>query len=192
MALMTPEQHTFFKGVVMILEKAMLYFRLNASKNIYEFSLTFQKSKPDVRTKLRVAQHYTNEADKKFEILWRIAMGNKKKNNVFGSTKFCAISLDTEGKERAKEWLKKHGKDIDTLASDMVRDGWKSSFTWDADNDCFIASSTQRDEDHDNFDICVTSRADNMWDAMMLNYYKIYVLYNKQELPTERLKNSWG
>lgn len=119
-------------------------------------------------------------------------MGKKKQQNNFGSTKFCAISLDTEGKEKARAWLSKHGKDLDTLACDMVRDGWKSSFTWDADNDCFIASSTQRDEDDKNYDICVTSRADNMWDAWMLNYYKIYVLYPKAELPTERAKNSWG
>lgn len=119
-------------------------------------------------------------------------MGKGKSNSWQGTTKFCAISLDTEGKEKARAWLEKNGKDIDTLATDMVRDGWKTTFTWDADNDCFIASATQRDEDHRNYDICVTSRAGTMWDALMLNYYKIYVLYKNQSLPTERAKNSFG
>lgn len=173
-------------------EKLMYWFRQNSSPSILDFCRASQKSKPDKWTKLRIATHYINEANEKFNIIWEATMPKKKNNNNFGSTKFCAISLDTAQKDAMRKWLGLNGKDIDDLATNMVRDGWKSSFTWDADNDCFIASSTMRDEDNDNYDICVTSRSDIMWDALLLNYYKIYVLYNNKELPTERAKNSWG
>lgn len=172
--------------------RLMRYFRINADKSIAEYCRQFTPHKPSSWFKLRIAEHYTNEASDKFNIIWENVMGKGKSNSWQGTTKFCAISLDTEGKEKARAWLEKNGKDIDTLATDMVRDGWKTTFTWDADNDCFIASATQRDEDHRNYDICVTSRAGTMWDALMLNYYKIYVLYKNQSLPTERAKNSFG
>lgn len=119
-------------------------------------------------------------------------MPGKKNKGQFGSTMFCAISLDTPGKEAAKSWLAKNAKDIDNFATIMVRDGWKTSFSWDDYNDCFISSATMRDEGHKNYDICVTSRSDNMWDAMLLNYYKIYVLFKEQKLPTEKQKDNWG
>lgn len=119
-------------------------------------------------------------------------MGKGKNSGWQGSTKFCAISLDTAGKDAARKWLSLHGKDIDDLATLMVRDGWKTSFTWDDDNDCFIAAATMRTEGDRNYDVCVSSRSDIMWDALMLNYYKIYVLYKDQALPTERAKNAWG
>lgn len=176
----------------MNINKLMFHFRQNASHTILEFCLRVQRTKPDALLKLRIAEHYINEAHLKLRIIEEYIMPKKKQQSNWGSTKFCAISLDTAQKEAARKWLGLYSKDIDTFACDMVRDGWKTSFTWDADNDCFIASATMRDEDSDNFDICVTSRSDIMWDALMLNYYKIYVLYKDKQLPTERSKNSWG
>lgn len=119
-------------------------------------------------------------------------MGKKKASNFQGTTQFCAIQLDTAQKTEARKWLETYAKDFDEYASTMVRDGWKTSITWDDYNDCFIASSTMREEEHKNYDICVTSRSDVMWDAWILNYYKIYVMHKDQKLPTERAKQQWG
>lgn len=172
--------------------KMMFYFRIESSFTIREFLNRIQKPPHSNWLKLRIAEHYTNEATEKFNLIWEEIMGKAKSNGWQGTTKFCAISLDTAGKEQAKAWLGKNGKDLDVLATDLVRAGWKSTFTWDGDNDCFIASSTQRYEDDKNFDICVTSRAPTMWDALMLNIYKITVMYKDQKLPVERAKMDFG
>lgn len=172
--------------------RMMFYFRIEASFTLKELAARTQKSPLTQWSRLRFAEHYTNEATEKFNLIWEEIMGKGKSNGWQGTTRFCAISLDTAGKELAKKWLSTNGKDIDVLATDLVRAGWKSTFTWDADNDCFIASSTQRYEDDKNYDVCVTSRAGTMWDALMLNVYKINVLYKDQKLPTERAKMDFG
>lgn len=166
-------------------------FRKNTSKSAYEYALQYQKH-PTKSSIVYLINHYINEANEKINRLEEFIMPKVKKQNNFGSTKFCAISLDTAQKDIARKWLEKNGKELDTFASIMVRDGWKASFSWDSYNDCFIASSTCRDEADTNYDVCCTSRSDNMWDAMLLNYYKIYVLYKDQTLPTERAKENWG
>jgi hypothetical protein len=169
----------------------MKHFRLNAGQTARYYTHTYVRY-PDKSSILRFTAHYINEANSKIGLLEEIIMPKMKGNFNAGTVKFCAISLDTEGKAKARLWLDKHGKDLDTFAVQMVRDGWKSTFSWDDYNDCFIASATCKDERDANFDICCTSRSDNMWDAMLLNYYKIYVLYKDTILPTEREKSNWG
>lgn len=175
----------------MIAERIMYHFRVNSCQTAIKYARQYQRF-PTKSSMFHLIRHYINEANLKIQILEDIIMP-KKKGQVFnGSTKFCAISLDTAEKDKARLWLEKNGKDLDTFAVQMVRDGWKTSFSWDDYNDCFISSSTCRDENDTNYDTCVTSRSDNMWDAMLLNYYKIYVLYRDQTLPTERAKQNWG
>lgn len=175
----------------MIPEKLVQVFRKNASFTPRHYACQFTKfpSKQSIRS---FALHYINEANIKVQLMEEIIVGKKSKPQSQFSTKFCAISLDSPGKEAARKWLEKNGKDLDTLAVQMVRDGWKASFSWDDYNDCFIASATMREEGDKNYDVCITSRSDNMWDAMLLNYYKIYILFNNQALPTERPKDNWG
>jgi len=175
----------------MIPEILMKHFRKNASATAKEYASRYEKT----HTKMSVfyfAEHYINEANSKINLLEEIVMPKRKASFNYGSTKFCAVSLDTPAKEEARKWLSHNSQDLDTFAVQMVRDGWKCTFSWDGYNDCFIASSTCRDENDSNYDTCVTSRSDNMWDAMLLNYYKIYVLFSNKTLPTEREKNNWG
>lgn len=175
----------------MIPEKLVAAFRYNAGRSLGSFVRDFTPhSTKSVRTRLAI--HYSNEANIKVTLMEELIMGKKTSPVSQFTTKFCAISLDTPAKAEAKKWLEKNGRDLDTYAVQMVRDGWKSSFSWDEYNDCFIASATMRESGHKNFDVCVTSRSDNMWDAMLLNYYKIYVLFTDQPLPTERPKDNWG
>jgi hypothetical protein len=75
---------------------------------------------------------------------------------------------------------------------ELVPNGWKTSFSFDAENDCYIASCTQRDEDDINHNICVTSRSDNPFEALWLCYYKITVIADSKRLPTERADDNWG
>lgn len=149
------------------------------------------------RTKIEIlltAKHLIDEASIRLQEFDNI-MGNKKNGKSGGSqfsTKFAVISLDSEGKELAKQWLAANHKDLDTFFVDLVRDGWKTSLRWDSENDCFIASATCVDDDNRNYDVCVTSRSDNMYEAVLINYYKIYILFDNKKLPVESAKANWG
>lgn len=112
-------------------------------------------------------------------------------NSAF-TTKFAPVRLQAEDKKSFEAWLSANEKDFDTFFTNTVVDGWKTSFTWDSENDCFIASCTMRDEDDKNYDVCVTSRAGNAFQAFMMTYYKIYEMFAEKKIPTEKVENNWG
>lgn len=149
------------------------------------------------RTKVEIlslATHLTNMANERLNSLhegFYMAGKNGNSNSNF-KTKFASITLDAETKDLCKAWLAANAKDLDTFFVDMVRDGWKTSLRWDETNDCFIASSTNVDADSRNHDVCVTSRSDNMFEAILINYYKIYIMFDRKKLPTEPEKQNWG
>jgi hypothetical protein len=138
--------------------------------------------------------HLINEASIRLEEMEKILMGNKGKANNGNqfTTKFAVIALDSEGKQLAKQWLASNSKDLDTFFVDLVRDGWKTSLRWDNENDCFIASCTNVDDDSKNHNTCVTSRSDNMYESILINYYKIYIMFDGKKLPVEQAKDNWG
>lgn len=163
------------------------------------------RSKPDSQTKLLYVRNLTTQlnlwlSDVEYTIYFSHISENrgydmaKKKaaQQPFGDIRFCTIQLDTEGKVLAKQWITANNKDLDTYFDTLIRDGWKTSLTFDEYNDCFIASSTQRDEDDRNHNVCLTSRSDNMYEAIMLNVYKLYIMYEGKKLPTEKQSNNWG
>jgi len=137
--------------------------------------------------------HILNEANKSLEGYYEMANKQRASRNYDANgIKFCTILLDTEQKSVLKEWLNNNQADLDTYFHNMVTDGWKTSCTWDDVNDCFIASATQRFDDDKNYNVCVSSRSDNLYEAILITYYKIYVLYEGKRLPTEPTKANWG
>lgn len=121
-----------------------------------------------------------------------MAKGKKASKGFAFTTKFAAVKITAELKPEYDIWLEVNGKDADNLIAISQGDGWKMSSRWDNENDCYINSLTMIDEDDKNYDVCVVSRSDNFFEAYMLNHYKIYVLYDKKKLPTEREKENWG
>ena len=116
-----------------------------------------------------------------------------RQNNWSGSDiRFAQIRLDEEMKPAFLSWAAENENAIFGLLTDMAADGWKGSFSEDLTNACYIASHTQQDEDDKNYHICVTSRAETIQEALMLNAYKITVLYRKQPIPTEPVRQNWG
>lgn len=153
----------------------------------------FQKSKPSKHEISQFAQPLIKEATHDLERYFEMATRGKSRSNSSGfSTKFSTIALDSEQKEILKGWLKANSADLDEYFHHMVKDGWKTSVTWDDTNDCFIASATQRFDDDKNYDTCVTSRSDNLYEAILITYYKIFILFDGKKLPTEPTKQNWG
>jgi len=76
--------------------------------------------------------------------------------------------------------------------SEMALAGYKFSLTADIDNECFIASYTQRGVNHLHTNVTVSSRSDDWEEAYFLTYYKIMQLYSGKKLPLEAKRNNWG
>lgn len=177
----------------MITEIAVRAFTSQASITPNQYVRRFTRFKPSKATQFQLIDHLINEANSKLLTLENLLMSKNKKNQSNNyDVSFCTISLDTEGKELARGWLKANEKDLDQFFADLIRDDWKTSISFDSYNDCFIAASTQRDDDNKNHNVCVTSRSDNLFEAIMLNYYKINILFEGRKLPVEKEKMNWG
>jgi hypothetical protein len=116
----------------------------------------------------------------------------QRNNNGFGDIKFAAIKLETEGKDEFANWYKSTDNAKPEDIGELLVMGWKCSVTWDGNNDCFIASYTQRDEDDRNYNVCVTSRSDDITEALFLGVFKIAVMFADKKIPTEQVKDNWG
>lgn len=116
------------------------------------------------------------------------------KNNgtTFGNFKFAAVKLTDKDKADFDAWATKEADHALQLLAELTLESWKTSFSWDDANDCFIASSTCRAEKHKNEGVVVTSRSDMLLEALAMNYYKIEVLHKGKKLPTEVIKENWG
>lgn len=123
-----------------------------------------------------------------------IMAGKGKKKSTAGmfSTEFAAVKLQPEDKAAFDAWLEHNGADFMNYWEIMCGDGWKPSQRWDNENDCYICSATQVDEDDKNHNICVVSRSSNLGEAFLMNYYKIYELFDGKKLPTEAPSQTWG
>lgn len=177
----------------MSVHPAIQAFWANADITPQQYVRRFTRFKPPKATQFQLIDHLVNEANHKLNLIEELIMPRKQQSKMSDfSTMFCTISLDTEQKKQAREWLTKNQSDLDTFFNDLIRDDWKTSISFDSYNDCFIAASTQRNEDSKNHNVCVTSRSDNLYEAIMLNYYKIYILFDGKKLPVEKEKQNWG
>lgn len=119
-------------------------------------------------------------------------MAGKEGKGAFGDFKFAAITLTVEDKANFEAWATKAAPTMLDQLAELVMEGWKTSVTWDSENDCFIASATCRTEKHKNENIVVTSRSDVFLEAFALTFWKISVLFKGKALPTEKVKQNWG
>lgn len=116
---------------------------------------------------------------------------NRKSYN-FGDIKFAAIRIGETEKDTFSEWFKDANNAQPEQLGELLVLGWKCSVSWDNSNDCFIASYTQRDENDRNYNVCVTSRSDDLTEALFLGVFKIAVMFADKKIPTEQIKDNWG
>lgn len=105
---------------------------------------------------------------------------------------FVTIRLDKEQAAAFGVWQNTKSVDFELELADFMSKGWKTSITWDGNNDCYIVSSTCKDDRNVNLNTCVTSRSTSWYEAMLLNVYKVVILYKNGKLPTETTENNWG
>jgi len=98
---------------------------------------------------------------------------------------FAAITLAADEIAVFDKWLEKNKADYELCYDRMLRDGWKGSVRWVDEQESMIFSATQVDEGDKNHKITVSSWSDDPFEAFWFTWYKIYIMYPDQKLPTE-------
>jgi len=140
-------------------------------------------------------KYHLDEVNKRFEELETIMAKNKSKstkNDMFGGYEFAQVHLEPEDLELYDQWAKEHKDDFVFYMQDLLTSDWKVSFTWDEEGDCYLASCTMKDDDDINKKLVLTSRSDEPFDAALMSYYKIKVMFEGKRLPVEKKSRNRG
>lgn len=117
---------------------------------------------------------------------------NARKNKPkFEDFKFVQIRLYEADKDTFEKWRVTAGQDVDILLARLALDGYKMSVSWDDNNSCYIASHTCLNEKDENYCLILTSRSDDMFEAMALNAFKHFKMCHDCVWPMSE-NASWG
>jgi hypothetical protein len=123
-------------------------------------------------------------------------MSNGKKSPAkpfnYAEVEFVQHKLNAEEKVQFTSWGSGKNFDSDLEVSDFIQHGWKVSVSWDMNNDCYIVAATCKDEKSVNVNKCITSRSDQWFEALLMNVFKVTVLFKGQALSTAPKDDSWG
>ena len=135
-----------------------------------------------------------SKLNRTFDTMEGYAMPAKSRRNMFGNSdvKFAYIRLTDDLREQFIAWRNEHEAKSWEFLHGLAEEGWKASFGEDLSNACYIASHTCQNEGDINYKICVSSRSDDIEEALLMNVFKIGVLYAGKKLPTDNPGNSWG
>lgn len=105
---------------------------------------------------------------------------------------FVTMRIGAKEKEQFKAWYSKNANDVLAKLEELVSDGYKVSLSYYFDGNCHIVSLTCKDEKSANFNRCLTSRSDDLWEAVGLTVFKHFHLCNDGIWEDEGNSNNWG
>ena len=120
---------------------------------------------------------------------------NKKRSRNkggFGDWEFVDVKVTKADKASFKDWSTKTAADSVDLLSTLVNSGYKLSVSWSDYSDCYTASLSCTEEGLANYHLVMTSRSDELWEAVMLALYKHYVMCHDETWPTDKPDDTWG
>lgn len=120
--------------------------------------------------------------------------GNKGRQNGAYANDYTFVDrrLHSGEKEAWLQWSQEKYKDAFLLLGDVASGQHKVTLTYQEQGDCFICSFTCNDEQSPNYHVILTSRSDVAEEAVLLNLYKFYVIYEDKAWTSEDHSNNWG
>lgn len=97
---------------------------------------------------------------------------NSKNPQEWAKVDFVYVEMDAETKKAFKKLSEEQIHDYYGKTIRMIENGYKMSVTYDQEHSTFICSLTCKDEKHDNFNLCMSSRSDNHIQAIALGSFK--------------------
>jgi len=118
----------------------------------------------------------------------------KKSTRFKSNIEFVTLKLSTADRIKYDEWAQQAGSKIFKMLSELAEGGYKVSISPDFNNSCIIASITGTENCVHNVGLCMTSRADDVNDALLVMCYKHFVLANSADWLDVAGKNedNWG
>lgn len=107
-------------------------------------------------------------------------------------TIFVDYILNAEQKKEYLTWVGEEKHISSAVVEQMATRGWKLSCSYDTKNKCFLASHTNRMEGDENENVCITSRAGDVWSAILINSYKVAVLFQFKKIKPDAGEDNWG
>jgi len=95
---------------------------------------------------------------------------------------YVDLALDEDQRATFNDWFLSPNNNQVQLLVDALGEGLAYTLKWDAENQCFISSFTGAGVDKSNERYCLTSRSDNINEALGLLIYK----------HVELLRGDWG
>lgn len=117
---------------------------------------------------------------------------SKPASSNFAQIKFINFKLRGDNKATFETWSSRKETDVALDIAQFMSSGVKTSITWDVERNCWIVSSTMKDEDSKSLDMCLTSRSDDWYEGMKMNAFKGLVLAGKQPWSVLAEEDDWG
>lgn len=95
----------------------------------------------------------------------------------FADIEMIQFKLNADELEAFDVWIQAKTFKFDDRVTEHLVNQHKVGVSWDARNDCFIASSTGRGDTNKNSGLCLLSRSSNWQEAIALNLFKADVVY---------------
>jgi len=119
-------------------------------------------------------------------------MANRENSENFGNLKFANISMREDEKNQFMDWYAVARDDIDEWLSQLIDDSYRLTLKFNYNDRCYQTSVTQQDTKHENFGSCMVTRAGSVEEVILLTLWKIFVLCEGGEWPSEQQRSLWG
>lgn len=139
--------------------------------------------------------HGINFLNQAMERLGEAIMPAKKRQDKkpqYNQVEFVNVSLTKKDKETFKTWYDARIAELPDMVAKFISEGYKISFRWDSDNECYICSATCIDESMENHNKCLTSRSDQWLEALALNLFKTDTLCKDGIWESTETGYNWG
>ena len=106
--------------------------------------------------------------------------------------RFVNTRLTAQQASEFREWAKVETGSIVVFIAELLGDGYKLSLTYDHNSNCYVASLTGHGEHAINPSLIMTSRSNDWQEAVMLNAYKHFVIFQGKTWETTETNPNWG
>jgi hypothetical protein len=114
------------------------------------------------------------------------------KNGKFIEYEFVNIRLTEEQIADFEAWSQKNQNKVWAMLGELAEAGYKHSTSPDPDNQCHISTLTATDHAALNTRHCMSSRSDDLLEAVMLTCYKHFIISNGLEWQGSAARKNWG
>lgn len=119
-------------------------------------------------------------------------MAAKRKNSGFQMPEMVNHKLSADEKKGFEKWSKDNADTWHVELGELIAEDWRCGISFDANNATYIASFTQKGENHDWSGYCITSRHGEYQLAMQIGIFKIRILYRGKKPEAIAVGEDWG